>query len=151
MPRFLTPRDFEFMQKINRELISEIIDNIVILYKAHPEATKTNIYGESSQKIRYTGIQLAAYIKYGDNTPRNEGYGYDTNQEVEFHFVRRLLEEVNVLPEEGDIIKFNDLYYEIHNTTDTQLIGNRPEFSTSIICKAHLTRKSNLNIEPRQV
>jgi hypothetical protein len=151
MPRFLTPRDFEFVQKINRELIVEIIDNIVILYKAHPEITNTNIYGESSQKVRYVGIELAALVKYGDNNPKNEGFGYDTTQEVEFHFVRRLLEEVNILPEEGDIIKFNELYYEIHNTTDTQLVGNRPEFSTSIICKAHLTRKSNLNIEERQV
>jgi hypothetical protein len=151
MPRFLTPRDFEFVQKINRELIVEIIDNIVILYKAHPEITNTNIYGESSQKVRYVGIELAALVKYGDNNPKNEGFGYDTIQEVEFHFVRRLLEEVNILPEEGDIIKFNELYYEIHNTTDTQLVGNRPEFSTSIICKAHLTRKSNLNIEERQV
>lgn len=151
MPRFLTPRDFEFVQKINRELIVEIVDNIVILYKSHPEITNTNIYGESSQKVRYVGIELAALVKYGDNNPKNEGFGYDTTQEVEFHFVRRLLEEVNILPEEGDIIKFNELYYEIHNTTDTQLVGNRPEFSTSIICKAHLTRKSNLNIEERQV
>lgn len=151
MPRFVTPRDFEFLQKINRELIVEIVDNIVILYKPHQEATKDNIYGESSQKITYTGIELAALVKYGNNNPKNEGYGYDTVQDAEFHFSRRLLEEVDVMPQEGDFIFFNGLYYEIHNTTETQLIANRPEFVTSIICKTHLSRKSSINIEERQV
>lgn len=151
MPRFITPRDFEFLQKLNRELMGEIIDNLVILYKAHPETTKINIYGESVEKVRYTGVQLSAIVKYGDNKPVDEGFGYDTKQDVEFHFARRLLEEVEVMPEEGDIIKFNDLYYEIFNTTETQLFGNRPEFAISLICHTYLTRKSNLNIEERQV
>lgn len=151
MPRFVTPRDFEFLQKLNRELMAEVIDNLVILYKAHPEYTKVNIYGESVEKIRYTGVQLSAMVRYGDNRAVDDGFGYDTKQEVEFHFVRRLLEEVDVMPDEGDIIKFNDLYYEIFNTSETELVANRPEFAVSIICKAYLTRKSNLNIEERQV
>jgi hypothetical protein len=151
MPRFVTPRDFEFLQKINRELVGEIVDNIVILYKANPETTKSNIYGESSEKITYTGVQLAALVKYDNNNPKNEGFGYDSTQAAEFHFVRRLLEEVDVLPEEGDIIFFNNLYYEIYNTMETQLVANRPEFVTSIICKTHLSRKTSINIEPRQV
>lgn len=151
MPRFITPRDYDFMQKINRELFVEVMDNVVILYKANAETTKINLYGESSQKVRYTGVELVATIDYGENDPVDDGYGYDTKQKVEFYFVRRLLEEASVYPEEGDIIKYNDMYHEVFNTSEIELVGSRPEFNSSVKCLTYLTRKSNLNIEERQV
>ena len=149
MGRFVTPRDFEFIQKVNRELMTEILDTVVILYKPHTEASRVNIYGESTQKVRYIGVTLQTKVRYPKNAPEQEGVGYDTTQRVDFHFVRRLLEEVDVRPEVGDLIFYNDLYYEIDNVVDTQLMANKPEFSMSILCYTHLTRKSGLNIEPR--
>lgn len=150
MPRFITSRDFEFIQSINRELVADVIDSVVVVYKIIPEETKPNIYGEATNKTRYTGVTLPCLIKYDKNTVTSNKYALDMNQKVEFRFVRRILEEAKTYPEMGDIIGYNELFYEIDNTHDTQLIGSRPEYSTSILCIAHLTRKSGLSIEPRQ-
>jgi hypothetical protein len=151
MPKFITNRDFEFFQHINREVVADVVDSIVILYKVIPEYTTSNIYGESSSKVRYTGVSLPALVKYEKTETSNDGFGPDTEQKAEFRFVRRILEEAKVRPEIGDIIGYNDLYYEINNTAETQLIASRPEFVTSIIAYTHLSRKSGLSIEPRQV
>ena len=54
---------------------------------------------------------------------------------------------MDVYPEIGDIIKYNENYYEIDNINEVQLIGSRPEYNHNIICETHLTRRSSLNIE----
>jgi hypothetical protein len=148
MPRFVTERDFLFFQHINREIVVDVVDVEVILYKIIQDIANVNIYGESISKARYRGISLNALIKYPKAQPGSEGFGYDITQPgVEFRFVRKLLQDVDVYPDIGDIIKYNESYYEIDNINETQLIAARPEYNNNIICETHLTRKSSLNIE----
>lgn len=148
MPRFVAARDFNLMQHFNREIMNNIVDVDVILYKIALDTTAVNLYGEATEKARYTGVKLKALIKYKKNVAdTTAGFGVDIEQDVEFRFTRKLLEEVNVYPEIGDIIHYDDSYYEIDNTNDTQYIAGQPYNSLSILCDAHLTRISNLNIE----
>lgn len=148
MPRFITERDFLFFQHINKEIVMDVVDVEVILYKIIPDVISVNIYGESTTKTRYKGISLNALIKYPKTTPQGEGFGYDATQsDVEFRFVRKLLQDVDVYPDVGDIIGYNGNFYEVDNINEAQLIGSRPEFNHNIICEAHLTRRSGINIE----
>ena len=152
MPKFVSSRDFEFFQHINKEISAEIIDTLVILYKLNLDYVNTNIYGESTEKISYTGIELSAFIDYGENVAVSDaGFGIDQTQEAEFRFVRSILEARLVYPEIGDIIGYNDAFYEIDNIQEVQLIAGRPGYNESIICETHLTRRSNIQIEPRQI
>ena len=152
MAKFVSSRDFTFFQHINKELSAEIIDTLVILYKLNLDYVNTNIYGESTEKISYTGIELSAFIDYGENVAVSDaGFGIDQTQEAEFRFVRSILEERHVYPEIGDIVGYNDAFYEINNIREVQLIAGRPGYNESIICETHLTRRSNIQIEPRQV
>lgn len=148
MPRFVSQRDFNFFQHINREIVVDVVDVDVILYKIALETTVINVYGEATEKARYTPVELKALVKYPQTNPdAKDGFGVDTTQNVEFRFVRSLLEEVDVYPEAGDIIAYNGLYYEIDNTNDVQLVAGQPYNAHSIICSAHLTRRSGIQIE----
>ena len=152
MARFVTQRDFEFIQHITRELIDETMDVGVVLYKIVLGSAAVNIYGESVTKPRYTPVKVNAIIKYDKNTlERDEGFGVNQDQQVEFRFARRMLQEVNTYPEIGDIVGYNNHYYEVHNVTETQLIAGKPGFNTAIICMAHLTRRTSIDIEEVQV
>lgn len=152
MPRFVTQRDFEFIQHITRELIDETMDVGVVLYKIVVGSTTINIYGEATSKPRYTPVKLNAIVKYDKNQPKNdEGFGVNMEQQVEFRFARRMLQEVTTYPEIGDIIGYNNHYYEVHNITETQLIAGKPGFNTAIICMAHLTRRTSIDIEEAPV
>ena len=152
MAKFVSSKDFEFFQHINREISAEIVDTLVTLYKLNLDYVNTNIYGESTEKISYTGIELSAFIDYRDNVAISDaGFGIDQTQEAEFRFVRSILEERHIYPEIGDIVGYNDAFYEIDNIQEVQLIAGRPGYNESIICETHLTRRSNIQIEPRQV
>lgn len=152
MARFVNQRDYEFIQHITRELIDETMNVVVILYKIVVNSTSVNIYGESVEKPRYTPVLANAIVKYPKNTPdKDEGFGINQDQQVEFRFARRMLKEVNVYPEMGDVIGYNNHYYEIHNITETQLIAGKPQFNTAVICMAHLTRRTSIDMEAAPV
>jgi hypothetical protein len=150
MPRFVSERDFRLFQHFNTEIVEDIVDVQVVLYKIISDFANINIYGEAtptSIKERYRGISLSALVLYSRKVPEGqEGFGFDISQTVQFRFVRKLLRDVDVYPEVGDIVGFDGNFYEINNITETQLIAGRPEFSHSILCETHLTRVSALNI-----
>jgi hypothetical protein len=147
MPRFVSNRDFNLFQHFNRELIYNVVDVDVILYKMVLELTQLNLYGEATEKPRYTPVELKALVKYNKSiTDSDAGFGVDVMQSVEFRFVRALLQQVNTFPEVGDIIYYDGGYFEIDNVVDTQYIGGQPQYATSILCYGHLTRNSALNI-----
>jgi len=148
MPRFVSQKDFNFFQHINRELVSDVVDVDVILYKIALETTAVNLYGEATEKARYTGVELKSLVRYPKNISNTkDGFGVDVEQNVEFRFVRALLEQVKTYPEAGDIIYYDEAYYEIDNVNDTQLVAGQPQYTTSILCNAHLTRRSGIQIE----
>jgi hypothetical protein len=152
MARFVTQREFEFIQHITRELIDETMDVGVVLYKIVVGSTTINIYGEATSKPRYTPVKVNAIVEYNKNTTeQDEGFGINQDQQVNFRFARRMLQEVNTYPEIGDIVGYNNHYYEIHNITETQLIAGKPGFNTAIICMAHLTRRTSIDIEEAPV
>jgi hypothetical protein len=67
-----------------------------------------------------------------------------------FYFLRKECELRKVYPEMGDIVDFNGKYYEIHTISESQLVAGREAYNHTIEAKTHLTRKSNLQLEPPQ-
>jgi len=149
MPKFISDRDVSFFKGIARELVDEVVQNAIVLFKINLNDTKINLYGEALNKTWHPGVQLYALINKDPETARYEGFGSDTDQNVEFRLDRWMCEEKNSYPEIGDVIFFNGAYFEIDNTTEVQYSGGLPEYSFSIVCTTFMVSKSNLNIEER--
>ena len=66
-----------------------------------------------------------------------------------FKVDRQLCEERNAYPEIGDVIYYDDSYYEIDNTNEIQFIAGSPDNNWSIVISTFQVSKSNLNIEKR--
>jgi hypothetical protein len=149
MPKFVSERDVNFFKSIARELVDVVVQVEVALYKLNIYESKINIYGESTNKTWYQGVSLFAMV---DKDPENvvyEGFGPDNSQLITFKFDKELCEERGIYPEIGDVILFDQSYYEIDNTNEVQFIGGQPYNNYSIVCTAFMTRKSNLNITER--
>ena len=56
---------------------------------------------------------------------------------------------LNFYPETGDIVDWNDFYWEINGTTEPQLFAGHPSFKHQIKATAHRSRMSSLQIEER--
>lgn len=153
MPKFMLARDLELFRSLARELVDDVIENTCVLFKVNLNETKVNIYGEAMNKTWHPGIQLYVLIDKEPDTAVYEGFGPDDTQTITFKFDRLLCEERNAYPEIGDVIYFNDGYYEIDNTNEIQLIGGLPGTNSdrnwSIVCSTFMVNKATLNIEQR--
>jgi hypothetical protein len=146
-------RDLQLFRSFARELVDTVIENTCVLFKVNLNETKINLYGEAMNKTWHPGVELFVLINKEPQTAAYEGFGPETNQNIEFRFDRLLCEERNTYPEIGDVIYFDDAYFEIDNTTEIQFVGGLPGTNSdrnwSIVCSTFMVSKSNLNIEER--
>ena len=149
--RFSLERDINFFKSISQELVNDIVTTLVVLYKLSISDSPTNIYGESTSKTYYQGVECPCLIDRGETTANYEGMGSDISQTVSFRFNRFTLESNKFYPEIGDIIFHNNAYFEVDNVLEDQLIAGRPEEKYSIICETFMTKRSNIQIENRNV
>ena len=71
----------------------------------------------------------------------------DLNSSVEMYFHRTTLSEAGFHPEIGDIVHWNDIYFEINTVTEPQLIAGHTDYKHQIKALATRTRLSSLQIE----
>jgi hypothetical protein len=151
--RWFSQRDLRFVQSINAELMGDIIQTDVLLFKIAPSHTPTNIYGESDPntgKFFYPGIPATCLIDRDEIRAEYSEHGIDKEQPVEFRFREILMKDLNYYPQEGDLIKFNERYYEVDNVIQEQFLGGIPEKSHSLIVRTHYTRLSRISLVERQ-
>lgn len=149
MPKFISDRDVRFFKHIAREVVDDVVQNTCVLYKINLADTKINLYGEAIGKTWHIGVELYVLINKRESETSYEGFGADRTQNIEFRFDRFMCEEKNAYPEIGDVIYFDNSYYEIDNTSEIQYSGGLSKNNFSIVCSTIMVSKSMLNIEER--
>lgn len=150
--RYFSQRDLNLVAQFNAELMGDIVEVLVQIFKICPTETKTNIYGETAAetgKWYFPAIQISSLIERADMTAEYDDFGPNRNQDYVFKMREKMLKQLEFYPEIGDVIFFNDRYYEIDNVVQEQLLGGQPDKSHSIICNTHYTKYTSLNIMER--
>lgn len=184
-------RDISMFRRVNRELMGNIISQEVIYYKYKIGETKTNMYGEASEGRTFADpVMLFALVEVvgsAQSAPVSD-LGVDFNWPLVFRFLKddllSKLSPINqgsfgtfqnpslqygaeIRPEPGDIIAYQNAYWEVDNTNSTQLTtgkdsdfpyydsnGNNPlnpgleEFgwSVEVKCECHYVPSDRVNI-----
>lgn len=157
MSLFKSQKDAGFFRLINDEFIERIYDVRIGYYKVATNESGTNIYGESVDKKYYKPIWVPAWVARDEYSFKSEEYGHDVDQSATFSFLLDTLIDLELVAEAGDIIEFNQQYYEIDSIAENKFIGDsnphrqesgeKPGYNVSIVCQAHLHRKSIALIE----
>jgi len=150
-PFFVPQKEFDLINAMNEELIDEIVGQSVDIYKVNVENTDENVYGESTTKYYDVGFRVNCLILYNEPEITQDEFGADTNANIEMYFQRENLSSgsLNFYPEAGDIVDWNDFYWEINGTTEPQLFAGHPAYKHQIKATAHRSRLSSLQIEER--
>ena len=150
-PFFVPQKEIDLIDSMNEELIDEIIGQSVDIYKVSIDNTDENIYGESTTKYYEVGFRVNCLILFNEPEIVQDEFGADENSSIEMYFQRNNLSSgsLNFYPEMGDIVDWNDHYWEINGTTEPQLIAGHPGYKHSIVATAHRARLSSLQIEER--
>ena len=132
------------------------------------KTTKVNMYGEAVEGRNFADpVILFSLIEVGDQTSPVDDFGVEFRWPTTFKFLRDDLVEANLHPEQGDIIMWQEGYWEIDNVNATQFFvgkdpdypyidgaGNNPYetdlsqfgYNVSIICESHYVPSDRLNI-----
>ena len=150
-PFFIPQKEMDLINSMNEELIDDIIGQSVDIYKVNIENTDENLYGESTTKYFETGFRVNCLITFNEPDVVVEEWGSDINNTIEMHFQRANLSSgsLNFYPEVGDIVDWNNFYWEVNGTTEPTLIAGHPQYSHQIRTTAHRSRLSSLQIEER--
>ena len=153
-------KDVSLFQTLNSELIKDIIQTEVAYYKFALEQTNVNVYGEAPGKNYYEPLKIACLIDRTDQNWSSDDFGSDLNQTIGFKFLKYELENINLVPEVGDILLFRNNFYEVDERIENQLIlGRDPDYamatetvdvgkSFSILINTHISRVEKLNLIP---
>jgi hypothetical protein len=163
MAMFGRQRDVQLFNSVNQELIHDIIEQLVGYYKVVLTQTPSNVYGEQQNKTYSGPVLLPCLLVRGGTTSETDNFGPDTFRELEVRLWRDDCISANVVPEIGDIVLWNNLYYEVDNVNENQLIvGKDPSYpysddvvefgdSLSFILTCHLQRPEISGIEQQRL
>lgn len=150
-------RDAKFLASINSELLNAIIDTEIEFFKLIVDASQSNMYGESETKTYYNSILIPCLITKEGKTSSMDDYGHTYTRTAQFGISRDILERASFYPEVGDIIFWDNEYYEIDNVDANQYFaGKNPEtwpngsqhgYSVSVLCDTHATRQTPQGIK----
>jgi hypothetical protein len=164
MALFGSARDISVFRHVNRELLGDIINQQVAFYKFKLNETISNIYGEASGEKYYDGpILFNCLITRIDQQYIDAPYGVDFNWQIQAAFLRDDLVDAKYLPEVGDILLYQESYYEINSIIINQLfVGKDPlypnetnplnpglsdfGYNVSTVVKAHVVPADKLGI-----
>jgi len=163
-------RDISLFNKVNKELLGNIITQQCVYYKLRLNETKVNMYGEAAGAKYYKEpVLFNALIERGDQEyPDDDILGVNFNRSLDFKFFRDDLVDADVVPEVGDIIMYYEGYYEVDSTVGNQyFVGKDPRYpyntnplnpglenfgaNISIICKTHYTPADKVQITKERI
>ena len=158
MALFGNSRDVSLMRHLNREIINDILSLEVDIYKISVTNTKSNIYGEASLKNYLAPVRLACLINKDEPSAEYDDFGKNTKQTIRFAFLRDDLVKANYYLEEGDIIHWNDIYWEVSAVIQNQFfLGKNPDtnktigteygWNISIIATGQMTSRTGVQLE----
>ena len=139
------------MNSLNGELLSSIIEQTVVIYRIDAESTQENMYGESLNKFYFDGIEIQCLVENDPESTVYEGFGPDVKKGTVFKFHQKLCEIKDIYPQIGDIVAWENAYFEIENVVENQFLGGQPEKNYSLLCNAHISRNSKINLRERNI
>lgn len=155
-------RDALLFRTMNRELINKIINTEVVVYQLSIQDTRVNIYGESTRKVFYSPMRFNCLISRASKEALGEETLADYSHTATFSFLRPDLVEKNLVLSIGDIVKWDNEYYELNLVYSNQLwTGRNPDshltnivdqegefgFNVSVKAEGYKVTADRLNLE----
>ena len=166
MALFGSGRDFSMMRHVNRELMGNVITQQASFYKYKLEETKVNMYGEAAGEKFFDGPYIFnCLINRRDQEYPDSDLGVNFQWGITFAFLRDDLVDSMYVPEIGDIVLYQEGYYEIDTLNSNQyFVGKNPDYpnntnplnpglekfgaNISIVADTHYVPADKYNISP---
>jgi cold shock CspA family protein len=121
--KFITEREIAFINRINHELIQNVVGQELMYYQILPEQTHTNdLYNEAIRKTWAPPVKINGLMMWDNSTTTFTNITADSKYSLDVYFHTQEIQERNVLPKEGDFVEFGHVFFEITSVTQPQIV-----------------------------
>ena len=146
-PLFVTPKEIDFFNSITKELIQKIVAQEITYYSVSEEHTKTHdLYEEAIRKTVFVPVTINALVLYNPPKQTVSQFSIDTIYTIEIYFYIHELQERNIIPREGDFVKYGETLYEIEKLTQPQITFGQIDHKVMVKAEARVARESQFDI-----
>lgn len=146
-PLFVTSKEVRFFNHIAKELVQRIVAQKVIYYSVSEQHTKTHrLYDEAIKKTVFTPVELNALVLYNEPLQSATQFSIDTVYSVEVYMHIHELQERNLVPREGDFVKFGQVVYEIEKLSKPQIVYGQIDHQVMIKANCRVSRESQFKV-----
>lgn len=144
---FIGPREVNFFNGINKELLQKIICQKIIYYSVSLEETNVHrLYDEAVRKSVYTPVEVNALVLYQEPEQKVDQFSIDTTYKLEVYFYQEELRERSIIPREGDFLKFGDVVYEMEKLNRPQIVYGQIEKEVMVKAVCRVARESQFKV-----
>ena len=144
-------------------MLENVVSQQIGYYKYMLEESTINVYGEGVNRTYIGPVLINCLIERGDFSTISQAQTIDVKRDVTFRFLKDHLVDANIVPEIGDIVMYNEMYYEVDNVNENQFILGKDNSyaysaglenfgdSYSIILNTHYTSEDKLGITKQRL
>ena len=111
---FLTPREIDFINDINKELIKDVVGQKIYYYTVRPDVTNVHdVYEEAPDKVFDPPIEIEARVEYQPEDNRINRFGAEEFYSIEVFLHNRDLLDRNIDAKIGDYFSYDATFFEI--------------------------------------
>ena len=111
---FLTPREIDFINDINKELIKDVVGQKIYYYTVRPDVTNVHdVYEEAPDKVFDPPIEIEARVEYQPEDNRINRFGVEEFYSIEVFLHNRDLLDRNIDAKIGDYFSYDATFFEI--------------------------------------
>ena len=145
--KFITNKEFDFIEKINRELIQEFVGQEVIYYAISTEHTVSNdLYNESIDKVWFSPVKINARVEWDNPGVSTTNLTLDSKYSLNVFFHTDELIDRNVKAKEGDFLEFGQVIFEITAVTQPELVYGQPNKKILTKCVCVPSREGQMQV-----
>lgn len=112
--KFVTTREIEFIDRINKELIQDTVEQYIIYYAINAEQSAIHdVYDEAVYKTTYQPVRIAARVEFTAMSAEAKGGHLDSKFQLEARVHVDEARDRNVKFREGDFVEYGSIVYEV--------------------------------------
>lgn len=139
---FVNDKERRFFKQLHKELVQKIVGQEVTYFSVSVEHTKVDdLYNEAVQKTVFQPVVINALVYYMEPLPEANRFSLDMVYQIEAYFGKAEMEERNIIPRNGDFLKFGDIFYEIIKLTEPQIYFGQIDHSVMWKAEARVARE----------
>ena len=146
---FITPREIDFIADINKEIVKDIIGDVVYYYKVREDVSEVHdIYFEAPEKVFNPPIEIDARVQWNPKEVRTDRLGVEGIYTPELYIHYRDMIDRGIKLVTGDYFSHGDNFFEITSVTYDKVIFGQVEHICGFIVKGKQARKGQIDVRP---